>query len=246
MILRIRSMGEIRLQKVLAQAGIGSRRACEGYIAAGRVNVNGQPAQLGMKVDPQNDHITFDGEPIASAQKLVYIALNKPPGVLSSLKSQGGLPTVIDHVQVPQRVYPVGRLDKDSEGLILLTNDGELAEAYMHPRYEHEKEYRVLLDRRPSPAELKRWREGLQLRDGFLTSPAKVWIENPEGKMNWVGVILKEGHKRQLRESARVLNLRVRRLQRIRIGPLELDDLKPGSWRYLRQEEIRRMKTSRG
>jgi 23S rRNA pseudouridine2605 synthase len=237
-------MPEIRLQKVLARAGLGSRRTCEGYITAGRVAVNGQPAKLGMKADPERDRITFDGEPVISAQKLVYIMLNKPAGILSSLKSQGGLPTVVDLVQVPQRVYPVGRLDKNSEGLILLTNDGELAEAYMHPRYEHEKEYRVLLDRRPSHTEVERWKDGLQLRDGFRTSPAKVWIEKPEGKMPWVRVILKEGHKRQLRESARVLGLRVQRLKRIRMGPLEIGDLNPGDWRFLDPEEIRRMKTS--
>jgi len=237
-------MPDVRLQKILAQAGLGSRRACEGYILAGRVSVNGQPARIGMKVDPVSDQVAFDGEPIKAREESVYILLNKPPGVLSSLRSQGGLPTIRDLVPVDARIYPVGRLDKNSEGLILLTNDGVLANRLTHPRFEHEKEYRLLLNRKPSAEELERWKQGLTLPDGFHTGPARVWIASAEGRGVWVGVILKEGHKRQLRESARVLGLRVQRLQRIRMGPLELADLKPGAWRHLLPGEIKDLKSA--
>ena len=235
-------MPPIRLQKLLAQAGLGSRRACEAYILAGRVSVNGQIAQLGMKADPAVDRIALDGKPLGSTESMTYIMLNKPPGVLSSLRSQGGLPTILDLVAVEERVFPVGRLDKNSEGLLLLTNDGELANYLTHPRYEHEKSYRLLLNRAPTPDEIEHWRAGLTLPDGFTTGPAQVWIERSEGKRTWLGVILKEGHKRQLRESARVLGLRVHRLVRIGFGPLELADLRPGAWRYLRLDEVQSLK----
>ena len=235
-------MPPVRLQKALSQAGLGSRRACEAYILEGRVRVNGQLARVGMKVDPLSDRIEFDGEQLKQPEDIVYILLNKPTGVLSSLRSQGGLSTVRDLVPVDQRVFPVGRLDKNSEGLVLLTNDGVLANRLTHPRYEHEKEYRLLLDRRPSVDELERWRNGLALADGYRTHPAKVWIEKSEGRQAWIGVILKEGHKRQLRESARTLGLSIQRLIRIRLGSLELSNLQPGSWRFLRPDEIRELK----
>jgi 23S rRNA pseudouridine2605 synthase len=234
----------IRLQKILAQAGLGSRRACEAYLLAGRVNVNGKVAELGMKADPAVDRITLDGEPLGTKESLIYIMLNKPPGVLSSLRSQGGLPTILDLVAVNERVFPVGRLDKNSEGLLLLTNDGELANLLTHPRFEHEKSYRLLLNRKPTPDEIENWRGGLTLPDGFKTGPAQVWIERSEGRKTWLGVILKEGHKRQLRESARVLGLRVHRLIRIRFGTLELANLKPGAWRYLRPDEVQGLKAA--
>ena len=237
-------MARDRLQKILAQAGLGSRRACEAMIEAGRVSVNGQVASLGMKADPTQDRITLDGRSLGEAEDATYILLNKPPGVLSSLRSQGGLPTVLDLLDSDVRVYPVGRLDKDSEGLMLLTNDGELANQLSHPRYGHEKEYRVLLDRAPSAAALERWQQGVTLPDGFTTSPARVWRAAGEGRGAWLGIVLTEGHKRQLRETARVLGLRVRRLIRIRMDSLELEDLEPGSWRFLTQGEIARLRAN--
>jgi len=235
-------MAQDRLQKILAQAGLGSRRACEALIEAGRVAVNGQVASLGMKADPAQDRITLDGHSFGPAESATYIMLNKPPGVLSSLRSQGGLPTVLDLLNSKVRVYPVGRLDKDSEGLMLLTNDGELANQLSHPRYGHEKEYRVLLDRLPAAADLERWRQGVTLPDGFTTGPARVWRVEGEGPGAWLGVVLTEGHKRQLRETARVLGLRVRRLVRIRMDGLELGDLAPGSWRSLKPGEIAQLR----
>jgi len=208
------------------------------------VAVNGQIAQLGMKVDPASDRIMFDNKPVNTPERRVYIMLNKPAGYLSSLRSQGGLPTITDLVSVKERVYPVGRLDKNSEGLLLLTNDGALANKLTHPRYEHEKEYRLLLDRKPTSDEIERWRGGLTLPDGFKTAPAEVWLEKSEGRSGWIGVTLREGHKRQLRESARVLGLKVLRLQRTRFGPIKLSDLKPGTWRFLHPEEIKLLESA--
>ncbi len=235
---------EVRLQKILAQAGLGSRRACEQFIQAGRVRVNGEVATLGMKADPSTAHILFDGQPLSIQEERIYLALNKPPGVLSSLASQGGLPTVDTLVPVKERVFPVGRLDLDSEGLILLTNDGELTHVLTHPRYQHEKEYRVLLDRTPSESDLERWRRGLVLRDGFQTSPTRVWVESQGQDGTWIRVVLQEGHKRQLRESAAVLRYGIRRLIRVRLGTLELGDLAPGGWRQLAANEVDQLKAS--
>src|SRR5574341_2343619 len=153
-----------RLQKILAQAGYGSRRASEEFIAAGRVRVNGQVASLGQKADPAVDKITVDGKPIAAAESLIYIALYKPRNVLSTVEHERGddRQTVRDIVNVPEHIHPVGRLDFESEGLVLMTNDGDLTNKLTHPRYGHEKEYRVLLAKRPEPEQIKTWRRGLR------------------------------------------------------------------------------------
>jgi 23S rRNA pseudouridine2605 synthase len=157
---------EERVQKILARAGFGSRRACEEIIAKGRVRVNDHPIGLGDKADPRSDKITVDGRPVEGAEQLVYVAMYKPRGVLSTVKEPGERQTVRDLVPVPGTLYPVGRLDYDSEGLILLTNDGELANQLTHPRYEHEKEYRVLVARTPDQQQINLWRRGLVLGDG--------------------------------------------------------------------------------
>lgn len=230
-----------RLQKILARAGYGSRRSCEDLIRAGRVTVNGEVAVLGSKAEPGGDDIRLDGRRIQDAEALTYIIFHKPTGVLSSLHTQGGHPTVLDYVSSDQRLFPVGRLDLDSEGLILLTNDGELANRLTHPRYGHEKEYRVLLNRVPDAEILKRWRQGVRLPDGYKTSAARIWKERGSGAEAWVRVILREGHKRQIRETARVLGFEVRRLIRVRVDGLMLDDLAPGEWRPLSSEELRRL-----
>ena len=157
-----------RLQKILAQAGYGSRRACEDFISAGRVRVNGQIAQLGQKADPAVDKISVDGRPIAAAESLIYIALYKPRNVLSTVERERGddRQTVRDLVDVPEHVHPVGRLDFESEGLVLMTNDGDLTNRLTHPRFGHEKEYKVLLAKRPDEAQLEAWRRGVVLEDG--------------------------------------------------------------------------------
>lgn len=234
-------MGE-RLQKILANAGVASRRASEELIRQGRVTVDGHRAEIGLKVDPEQVEIRVDGRRISTAEKKVYLLFNKPNGVLSSTKSQGGLPTVLDYVRVKQRVYPVGRLDAESEGLILLTNDGSVAHRLTHPRFEHEKEYRVELNRRPDDEQLEAWRRGVVLTGGFRTKRARVWRERADRRGHWIRVVLQEGRKRQIRETAETLGLRVVRIIRTRLHALELGALKTGEWRELTKDEIAQLK----
>jgi 23S rRNA pseudouridine2605 synthase len=233
-----------RLQKILAQAGYGSRRACEDFIAAGRVRVNGQIATLGQKADPALDTITIDGKPIAAAESLTYVALHKPRFVLSTVEKERGddRQTVRELVDVPQHIYPVGRLDFESEGLVLMTNDGDLANKLTHPRFGHHKEYRVLLARRPDQDQLEAWRRGIVLEDGYKTAPVDIRFESPQGKGAWVRVIMGEGRKRQIRETCKQLGLPVVRIVRTRIGSLRLGNLKARQWRYLTREEIQALR----
>jgi 23S rRNA pseudouridine2605 synthase len=228
-----------RLQKVLAKSGYGSRRSCETLILDGRVRVNGKPAELGCKVDPKNDLILVDGEKIRQQERLIYIALNKPRGIISSTESQDGRETVVELVNVKERVYPVGRLDFNSEGLILLTNDGRLTNKITHPRFGHEKEYRVLVGEHPDREQLAAWRRGLILTDGSRSLPAKVYLESDVKKNGvWLRVIMREGRKRQIRETGAQIGLQVRRIIRVRIGNLSLGELKPKQWRYLSKKEV--------
>jgi 23S rRNA pseudouridine2605 synthase len=227
-----------RLQKILARAGYGSRRSCEELISAGRVRVNGQPTGLGDKAEVGKDKITVDGRPIKEAEQLVYVALYKPRGVISTVSDPDLRPAVRDLVPVPGTLYPVGRLDFDSEGLVLMTNDGELANKLTHPRYEHEKEYRVLVAKHPDPEQLNLWRRGVVLEDGFHTGPSDVYVVSKHGKGAWLDVTLKEGHKRQIREMGIQTGLPVVRIVRVRIGELRLGSLKPKEWRYLTTQEM--------
>jgi 23S rRNA pseudouridine2605 synthase len=227
-----------RIQKILAHAGFGSRRSCEEYILTGRVTVNGKVAQLGGKADPFTDKVLLDGQPVAVPEPLVYVALNKPRGVLSSVAADDPRPTVRNLVNLPTRLYPVGRLDVDSEGLILLTNDGELANWLTHPRYGHEKEYKVLVARRPDEEQLETWRRGVVLEDGYRTAPAVITYEASAGKGAWLRVVLREGKKRQIRETGSQIGLPVVKIIRVRIGSLRLGNLKSGEWRQLTQQEV--------
>jgi 23S rRNA pseudouridine2605 synthase len=233
-----------RLQKILAQAGYGSRRSCEDFITAGRVRVNGQLATLGQKADPAIDKITVDSKPIASAEALTYIALYKPRMVLSTVEAERGdeRHTVRDLVDIPQHIHPVGRLDFESEGLVLMTNDGDLTNKLTHPKFGHEKEYRVLLARRPDKEQLEAWRRGVVLADEYKTAPVDVHFESAQGKGAWVRVIMGEGRKRQIRETCQQLGLPVVRILRVRIGALRLGNLKPRQWRYLTREEVGALK----
>jgi 23S rRNA pseudouridine2605 synthase len=230
---------EERLQKILARAGYGSRRSCEELISAGRVRVNGQMVALGGKADTAKDKITVDGRPVKEAEELVYVALYKPRGVISTVSDPDLRPAVRDLVPVTGTLYPVGRLDFDSEGLVLMTNDGDLANKLTHPRYEHEKEYRVLVAKLPDPEQLNLWRRGVVLADGFHTGPAAVFVVSKHGKGAWLDVTLKEGHKRQIREMGIQTGLPVVRIVRIRIGELQLGSLKPREWRYLTTQEVK-------
>jgi 23S rRNA pseudouridine2605 synthase len=232
-----------RLQRTLAQAGYGSRRSCEQLILDGRVTVNGQIPTLGFKVDPERDEIRVDGEVVRPQQARLYIALNKPPGVVCSLRAQGVRKTVTDIVDVPERVYPVGRLDVESEGLVLLTNDGELTNKLTHPRYGHEKEYRVQLKRTPAMKQISAIRRGVVLKDGVKTLPARAWLEDGANS-TWLRIVLKQGRKRQIRETLRVLGLSVRRLIRVRIASINLGNLQPGEWRHLSGAEVAELRSS--
>jgi len=227
-----------RLQKMLAGAGVASRRDCEELITAGRVTVNGQVVrELGTRVDIDQDTVALDGNPIHQPTERTYILLNKPVGVVSTADDPQGRPTVVDLVDVPVRVFPVGRLDMESEGLLLLTNDGELMHRLTHPRFAVEKEYRALLDRTPDAEALDAWRAGVEL-DGERTAPAEVdLLEETDGGA-WVRVVLREGRKRQIRAVAQVLGYTVQQLLRVREDQLLLGELQPGQWRALTAEEV--------
>jgi 23S rRNA pseudouridine2605 synthase len=237
---------EERIQKILARAGLGSRRACEELISAGRVRVNGQVAELGGKADPDADTITVDGRKVAAAEALVYVAVNKPRGVLSAVEAPDPRPTVRSLVPLSGTLYPVGRLDVESEGLILLTNDGEMANRLTHPRYGHEKEYRVLVARRPDKEQIDAFRNGIVLEDGHRTLPAGVNFESGFGKGAWLRITLREGRKRQIREMCSLVGLPVVRIMRIRIGTLLLGNLKPREWRLLTEKEVADLKSRPG
>jgi 23S rRNA pseudouridine2605 synthase len=206
------------------------------------VYVNDRQASLGDKAHPGQDVVRLDGQRVMLDVPGVYVLLHKPRGVLSSLESQDGRPTVVDLVQTATRVVPAGRLDADSEGLMLLTNDGDLIHRLTHPSFGHEKEYRVQLDRSPDEDQLRTWRRGVVLRDGYRTRRAKVFKET--GRAGWLRVILQEGRKRQIRETAELLGLRVRSLVRVRMGPVRLGDLPPGAWRHLEAGEVASLKES--
>ncbi len=237
---------EERLQKILAHAGFGSRRACEDYLAAGRVRVNGKVAKLGQKADATKDQITLDGKEVSVPKRRIYIALNKPRGVISAVTSPDPRPTVRDLIPIEGRIYPVGRLDIESEGLILMTDDGDLANRLSHPRYGHEKVYKVLVARHPDQKQLDSWRRGIILEDGYRTAPAKVFVEGKSGKGAWLKVILKEGRKRQIRETGSLLGLPVAKIIRVKFGELDLGRLRPKEWRYLTEDEVKMLKGEGG
>ena len=224
-----------RLQKVLSQRGWGSRRVCEEIIAEGRVTVNGEVAPLGRRVDPDVDRVEIDGVPLGVKPGLVYYLLNKPTGVVTTAKDTHGRPTVVDLVPAEPRVYPVGRLDAETEGLLLLTNDGDLANRIAHPSHGVEKEYLAEVgggDVRPGA--LRRLREGVELDDG-MTAPAKVTNPTP----GVLRLVIHEGRNRQVRRMCDAVGHPVTRLVRVRIGPLRDGSLQPGEWRELDQGEVR-------
>ncbi len=242
-----------RLQKILAAAGYGSRRACEEIIRQGRVSVNGRLARLGESADPAHDTIAVDGARLKTRRQHTYIAVYKPTQVICTLADEHGRKTVRDLVPVEGQLLPAGRLDADSEGLVLLTDDGELINRLTHPRYEHEKEYHVLVSGQPTEATLARWRRGVDLpplddrpHDGGRTAPAQVNLLHVEDRPatsegTWLRVVMREGRKRQIRRIAKLLGHPVRRLIRVRMASLRLGQLKPGQWRYLTESEIRQL-----
>ena len=223
-----------RLQKVLARVGIGSRRVCEDLIAEGRVLVDGETAVLGRRVDPETALIEVDGAPVGVRPDLVHYVLNKPAGVVTTADDPQGRPTVVGLVPNEPRVFPVGRLDVDTEGLLLLTNDGELAHRLTHPSYGVEKEYVAEVEGLPTRAVLRRLREGVELDDG-PTAPARATLVDP----SVVRLTIHEGRNRQVRRMCEAVGHSVVRLVRTRIGPLADRSLAPGAWRKLTGDEVR-------
>ncbi len=227
-----------RLQKVLANAGVASRRRSEELIRQGRVSVNGRVvSEMGTKVNPARDEIRVDGQRLEVATNYIYIMLNKPQGVLSTMADDRGRQAIGDIMPVPTRLYPVGRLDSDSQGLILLTNDGRLANLLTHPRYKHEKEYRAVVNGDLSDETLVAWKRGVVL-DDKPTAPAQVEVLRKDKHSTLLRIVMREGRKRQIRRVAALLGHPVRELTRVRLGPLYLGTLETGQWRYLTPREI--------
>ncbi len=227
-----------RLQKVMAARGHGSRRQCEELISARRVTVNGEVAVLGRRVQP-DDVIAVDGEDIAAQGELVYYVLDKPLGVLSSARDDRGRPVVVGLVPAEPRVFPVGRLDADTEGLLLLTNDGSITHRITHPSFGVEKEYLAEVDGEPDDRDLELLRDGVMLDDG-PTSPAEVWCVAP----SVVHVVVHEGRNRQVRRMFDAIDHPVRYRRRVRVGPVLDTGLEPGEWRELTPDEVRALKQS--
>ena len=229
----------MRIQKFIAHAGICSRRAAERLVAQGRVRVNGLlVTRPGIEVDPQRDQITVDGRPVELAEDHVYVVLHKPPGVVTTVRDPQGRPTVMGLLKgLRRRVYPVGRLDLDSEGLLLLTDDGELANRLIHPRYKVEKRYRVTVKGHPKEQILARVSKGITL-DGRPTLPCTVREIKRSRRSTTLEVVLREGRKRQIRRMFEAVGHPVRRLVRVAVGPIELRGLAPGRWRHLAPEEV--------
>lgn len=229
----------VRLQKVLAQAGYGSRRHCEGLIDGGHVRVNGAVVSLGARVDVDHDHVEVDGVPVGVRPGLVHYLLNKPAGVITTAIDTHGRPTVVDLVPAEPRVFPVGRLDEDTEGLLLLTNDGDLAHRLTHPSFGVDKEYLAWVEGRPGRAAMRRLREGVELDDGRC-APAQVSQPTP----GLLRITIHEGRNRQVRRMCDAVGHPVKRLVRTRIGPLTDRRLRPGAWRALSLDEIRSLEAA--
>ncbi|HEU5083067.1 MAG TPA: pseudouridine synthase [Acidimicrobiales bacterium] len=224
----------VRLQKLLARAGVASRRVVEEMIEAGRITVNGQVAELGQRADPETDAVEVDGVLVGVRPDTVWYLLNKPAGVVSTASDPQGRPTVVDLVPPEPRVFPVGRLDADTEGLLLLTNDGEVTHRLTHPSYGVEKEYLAQVEGVPSRGALRALREGVELEDG-PTAPASASMVSP----GVVKLVIHEGRNRQVRRMCEAVGHPVVRLVRTRIGPIVDPKLRPGEWRPLRQDEVR-------
>ena len=239
-------MASERLQKLIARAGVASRRKAEVLIADGRVSVNGVRAGLGDSADPVRDRIEIDGQPLGAPGRAIHLAVHKPRGYLSSARDERGRRSVVALVDAGgERLWPAGRLDVESEGLMLLTNDGDWANRVLHPRYGNEREYAALVDPAPNRQQLQRLREGLELEDGaarlltarYALPPDEIVRERVESGQ-WLRVRIGEGRKREVRRLFEAVGCRVERLVRTRIGPLSLAGLSEGSWRHLRPREV--------
>lgn len=233
----------MRLQKYMADAGIASRRKCEEYIAAGRVKVNGIIAAVGCTVE-DGDRVEFDGRILSAQDKKIAVILNKPQGVVCTASDPEGRKTVVDYVkELPYRLYNVGRLDYDSEGLIVLTNDGELAHRMMHPSFEFTKTYHVVCSGKLTAAEAERLEKGVVLDDG-ITAPAEVNNIKPmKNGSTAFDITIHEGRNRQVRRMVAAVGHDTLLLRRIKEGPLELGNLRGGEWRFVTEEELTELNT---
>ncbi len=241
----------MRLNKFLAHTGISSRRAADKLIAAGRVEVNGRVVrEMGVQIDPVRDQVRVDGKLIRNhPQRFTYLLLNKPRGVITSRKDPGGRKTILDLIPVKyHNLHPIGRLDYQSEGLVLLTDDGDLTQRLSHPSHQHEKEYWVkVVGEVPNPT-LYKFRQGVRLDDGLAWArvrrlnkipPAQRFWVQLDPKHTWLAFVLTEGRNRQIRRMCQVVNLRVLRLVRVRMDAIHIGDLKPGQWRMASKQQLR-------
>lgn len=229
---------EERLQKYMASCGVASRRKSEEIILEGKVKVNGVlVTELGIKVNPLNDEIEYDGKIITKEEKKVYIMLNKPEGYISSVKDEKGRATILDIVKVEERVYPIGRLDYDSSGLLLLTNDGEIYNKIIHPREELTKKYIAVVKGEVTNKDIEAFKKGIDI-GGYITAPAELRIISYDRDISTIEVGIHEGKNRQIRKMCAAINHEVLSLKRISIGELKLGYLKRGEWRELKQDEV--------
>ncbi|MDQ2689478.1 MAG: rRNA pseudouridine synthase [Chloroflexota bacterium] len=245
-------MASERLQKIIARAGVASRRAAEQLIADGRVRVNGAVARLGDSADARSDAIELDGRPLAAAPEPIHVAVHKPRGFLSSAHDERGRRSVVSLVDLGERLWPAGRLDVESEGLMLLTNDGEWANRVLHPRYENEREYAALVSPSPSRSQIQRLLDGVMLDDGRARLLSARRAEPPreverarDEQGAWLRVRIGEGRKREVRRLFAAVDADVERLVRTRIGSLTLAGLREGEWRRLRPSEVAALAGSR-
>lgn len=238
-------MEEIRLQKYMASSGIASRRKCEEYILQGKVKVNGEViTELGTKINPLNDKVEFEGEKIGKEEKFVYILLNKPIGYVTTANDQFGRDDVLDLVKVKERVVPVGRLDMYTSGALILTNDGDFVYKITHPKHEINKTYTVTLKGIITKEEVLKLQKGVDIGD-YITKPAKVKIlkTDEEKQISRLEIVIHEGKNRQVRRMCEAVGRKVLALHRTKIGEISVKDIELGKWRYLKKEEVQKLKT---
>ncbi|MBS4804145.1 MAG: rRNA pseudouridine synthase [Clostridium sp.] len=234
---------EERLQKYMARCGVASRRKCEEIILSGEVRINDNiVSELGVKINPEKDTVTYKGNIIKPEEKKLYIMLNKPEGYITSVKDEKGRKTILDLVKVEERIYPIGRLDYDSSGLILLTNDGDIYNKIIHPRVNIGKKYIATCRGEFSKEEIKRFENGIDI-GGYITAEAKMTLLDIEKKNNLVNsvveIIIHEGKNRQIRRMCEALGHEVLSLKRVEVGSIKLGYLKKGQWRNLTDEELK-------
>jgi len=232
----------MRLNKFLAHAGIASRRKCDDLIMAGLVKVNGKKVtRVGVVIDEEKDEVTFKGRRVLPEKEYTYILLNKPRGVVTTAMDNFRRKTVVEMIGIPERIYPVGRLDYETTGVLLLTNDGELTNRLLHPSYKMPKVYRLLLDKKIRPIHLHKLRNGVQLED-YTTRPCKITELRIIDNQSFLEIEIREGRNRQIRKMFELFGYEVVELERISFAGLTASGLQPGEWRYLTKEEVRRLK----